>query len=257
MLVATGIFWFQSNPNGTWLMTSSEPLRKIYFETDGVLTEEWLHQYADIPEQATLREIDIFALQKSLLENGQTRQVTVERNFPDALRVTVREHVPLMRLVMMDAKGKKHLMVVSEEGVVYTGINYPRSMLNRLPFLIDVVLQRNDRGFKQIPGVANVSELLTQARTQYPHLYADWKFVSLKHFDGDRTKLDATLKIHTISSGTVDFKPENFEQQLQTLNAILLYAKYEQQWPADKIGHIDLTLSEPVLSMHNGIARLQ
>lgn len=248
-LAGFSVYWFRSNPHGMWLTGSSDPLRKIYFETDGVLTEEWLNEQLDIPRDAGLMDINIFAVQASLMEYGQTKHVTVERIFPDALRVKLRERMPVLRLVIMDAVGKKHLMLVSEEGEVYPGVNYHDETLARLPYLAGVSVKRADDGFRRLEGIPTVVELLREAREHYPKLYADWKWVSVEDFDGEPFELGAEIKIKTRSAGWITFKPYDFTEQLQELDAILLYSTYNRRWKQGKIAGIDLTLAEPVLSL--------
>lgn len=250
-LMGFTVHWFQSKPHGMWLMGSSAPLREVYFETDGVLTEAWLIDQIDIPHNATVMDINIVALRQSLAAHGQIQEAIVERIFPDALKITVREHIPVMRLVIMDAVGKKHLMLVAEQGDVYVGMNYQQDMLVRLPYLIDVKLQRRDHGFAKIRGVEHVSHLLHLTRTQYPHLFADWKYVSMEDFTGELDELGAALRVHTHSAGIIEFTPIGFAEQLQELDAILQYAKNNHKWQPGSIEGIDLTLSEPVLRMTN------
>lgn len=250
-LVCWCVHWFQVNPHGMWMMGTSAPLREIYFETDGVLTEAWLEEQIDIPDDATLMDINIYELQQSLQLQGQTKAVIVERIFPHALKIKVFEHIPVMRLVIMDAVGKKHIMMVGEQGNVYAGVNYQQDMLVRLPYLIGVELRRRNNGFEKIRGVDHVSHLLQLARTQYPSLYADWKYLSMEHFDGNPGELGASLQVHTHSAGIIAFNPVGFAKQLQELDSILLYAKNNRRWQSGTIEGIDLTLSEPVLRMAN------
>ena len=146
----------------------SELLREIYFETDGVLTDDWLDGQLDLPPNSTLMDIDIFAIQESLMEHGQTKNVMIERHFPDSLIITVQEHIPVMRTVFRDAQGKKRIWLVSDGGHVYEGMNYTEDTLKRLPFLIDIVLKPHGLGFKPIPGVAEVAKLLNDGRRFYP-----------------------------------------------------------------------------------------
>jgi len=142
-------------------------------------------------------------------------------------------------------------MMVSEEGEVYPGVNYQKDTLARLPYLIGVALQRRANGFEKIQGIEHVADLLRHARMRYPGLYADWKFVSMADFDGSLDDLGATLQVHTRSSGIIEFSPVDFESQLQELDAILLYAKYNRRWQKGAIEGIDLTLKDPVLRMAN------
>lgn len=242
--IGGGVYWVKSNPNGTFLAGPSEPLRYIDFETDGVLTRNWLDEHLDLPEGISLMDVDIFSVQDELMGYGQTASVMVERVFPNKLRITVKEHIPVLRLKVLDASGEGHWMLVSDQGHVYSGINYRRETLARLPGVTDVVLKRNGNRFEPIEGIPVVAELLRTARHQVPLHFDDWRYISCKNFKGNRLELGAEIRVHTRSSGVIVFAPNQFSEQLNRLGDVLAHTSRER---LGGIKSIDLSLSDPAV----------
>lgn len=244
-----GMVWavryFREQGNPLSLASTSEPLTQVYFETDGVLTHEWLRRQLSLPDSIAIMDIDIFALQSHLLTHGQIREAQVERIFPNSLRVRIKEHHPILRLAIQDAVGKRELMLVSPEGVVYKGQEYPIATLKNLPFLDGVVLSRRGDGFERLNGMDVVSELLREARENYPHLYSQWQVVSCRNFQGDVRSPGASIEITTRNLGKIILRPEQFDRQLKRLDMI---AGYHNEAGLRQVASIDLTLNDPVMS---------
>lgn len=244
-----GLVWsvryFRQTGNPLALASAADPLSQVYFETDGVLTHGWLSEQLALPRTISLMDIDIFSLQSRLLAHGQVSEVQVERLFPDSLRIRIKEHHPVLRLAIQDAVGKRQLMLVSPEGMVYAGKDYPVATLRRLPFLDGVVLNRSGDGFERLRGMETVSQLLREARENHPHLYSQWQIVSCRNFQGDVRATGASIEVTTRNLGKVIFKPGEFEHQLQRLDMIV---SYHSEAGLHEVASIDLTMNEPVMS---------
>jgi len=157
----------------------SEPVRDIVLITDGVLTKEWAAGVLALPKPASLMALELPALRDKLLGNGQVRSAVLTRSFPDTLVVTLLERTPVARVQAGDGSGAPKQLLVAKDGVVYDGLNYDKAMLAGLPWLDGIRLVRSGHGFEAIPGMSDVSALLTTAQLQAPHLYRDWLIVSL------------------------------------------------------------------------------
>lgn len=244
--LAAGIHFLNTKTEKLNRVGAVEPLRNIYFETDGVLTQAWLLERIDLPEDIALADVDIRALQEQLLSEGQTRSVTVEKRFPDALLVSLKERTPLLRLVIVDASGRRGLRLVAGDGHVYHGSHYPVSDLQHLPFLDVAKVERAGNGYADIPGMETVGELLGLARSDYPELYAQWKIVSCRDFGGDADELGATITVTTHEKELITFAPADFERQLSRLQRILAYAEENH---VRQIRRIDLSYEEPIVKL--------
>lgn len=244
-LIAGAVWWWQTRAFSA-LAVPQAPLKSIYFESDGVLNEAWLREQIEVPTGASLMDIDIATMRKQLLASGQTRTAEVERIFPDALKISVTEHRPILRIVTMDAQGKRYLYLVSESGQVYHGSHYSPATLAALPFLDGVILKRSGTGFEPIRQAAVLTEFLTTARTGWPELYSDWKIISCRHFQGDVRAPGASIVAQSRSFGDIVFTPEDFPRQLQRLEAIQAYARRER---LPRLQSVDLSLDEPAVRL--------
>jgi len=157
----------------------SEPVRDVVLITDGVLTQQWVTGVLGLPKSVTLMALDLPALRDKLLANGQVRVAVLTRGFPDQLVVTLQERTPVARVQASDGQGDPKQFLVAKDGVVYDGNHYDPHMVAGLPWLDGIRLVRAGNGFEPIPGMDDVSALLSTAQLQAPHLYRDWQIVSL------------------------------------------------------------------------------
>jgi cell division protein FtsQ len=158
----------------------AEPVREIVLITDGVLSQKWAAGVLALPPSTSLMALDLPALRDRLLASGQVRVAVLTRNFPDTLVVTLQERTPVARVQADDGHGAPRQLLVAKDGIVYEGANYDRALLAGLPWLKGVRLVRAAGGFAPIPGMTEVSALLSTAQLQAPHLYRDWLVVSLE-----------------------------------------------------------------------------
>lgn len=244
-MIGGAIWWWQNRAFGA-LAVPEETLRQVYFDTDGVLSESWLEESVTLPRDVALMDVDIFALREELLSYGQVRSAEVERIFPNALKVTVEERQPILRIVTMNASGKRFMYLISSEGEVFTGQNYPKATLRRLPFLDGVVLRRNGTGFQTVAQAPVVAELLETARRGWPELYADWRIVSCRDFNGNADEVGALIRIQSRRMGEIIMRPYDFPQQLTRLSEISEYTKREN---LDRLSRVDLSLEDPAIRL--------
>lgn len=247
MVLIAGLGWhLWRTAEDSGLGGQGVPLRKVFFETDGVLDDPWLAQRLGLPPGISLMAVDIFALQAALLAEGQTRSVEVERVFPDALRIGIREHQPVLRLAARDRSGERRIYLVSDEGEVYTGHNYPAATLRSLPYLDGLVLRRADETrYQRLPQVPVLAQLIAEARERHPALFNQWTVVDSRDLGNDAAAPGALIRVRTRDYGEWIFAPRDFSRQLQRLELILSHARRQD---LSDIQSIDLSFEEPVLA---------
>jgi cell division protein FtsQ len=157
----------------------SAPVRDVKLSTDGVLTTNWISSVLNLPKGISLMALELPALRDKLLAFGQVRGAVLTRNFPDTLLVTLQERSPVARVQASEGLGLTKQLLVAKDGVVYEGLNYDKALLASLPWLDGVRLVKTDGSYDPIPGMADVSALLTAAQLEAPHLYRGWQIVSL------------------------------------------------------------------------------
>lgn len=224
-------------------------IEKIYFETDGVLSEKWLGRVLGLSKGVAVMDVDIFQLKQALETQGQIKEARVERVFPNALRISLNEYHPILRLLVEDPPGKRKLLVVSSEGVPYEGVNYNKSLLKRLPYLSGVqVKKENDGSFSSLKGIETVSALLKDARQYTPYLYPSWSVISCDDFDGRTHAPGAIIKVRTKSIDEIVFMPYSFKEQLERLSYVLEYSR-DHKMPSMR--RVDLSLGDQVVVQYS------
>ncbi|MBX3735837.1 MAG: FtsQ-type POTRA domain-containing protein [Candidatus Didemnitutus sp.] len=191
----------------------SEPVKDIVVVTDGVLGKDWAARLLALPRNTTLMALDLAALREKLIAVGQVRVAVLTRNFPDTLVINLQERTPVARIQVEDRLEKKQLLV-AKDGVVYEGVGYDKALLATLPWLADFRLRRTEdgQGYAPIDGMKQVSDLLTTAQLQAPHLYREWLFVSLARL---ATHEEIAVKAQDIPEIVFSAKQDFFRQIAQ------------------------------------------
>lgn len=191
----------------------SEPVKDIVIVTDGVLGKDWAARLLALPRNTTLMALDLAALREKLIAVGQVRVAVLTRSFPDTLVINLQERTPVARIQVEDRLEKKQLLV-AKDGVVYEGVGYDKALLATLPWLADFRLRRTEdgQGYAPIDGMKQVSDLLTTAQLQAPHLYREWLFVSLARL---ATHEEIAVKAQDIPEIVFSAKQDFFRQIAQ------------------------------------------
>ena len=227
-----------SQPASLEAQTPSSPIEKIYYKTNGQLSARWLQSFLALAPNTEMMAVDIFALKEKLESHPQIIQADVERNFPNELRVQLSEQIPVLRLVLMDQKGRQQLKLVSESGSIFTPIGYQARDLKKLPFVRPY--KSSEGKYFPIRGVARVSELLQQFNEKAPSLRAQIKVVSLEHFSGDPLVPGEVIQIQTSFIPAIILGAhQELGAQLDRLNFIL---KHIADRGNPSIARIDLSL---------------
>lgn len=234
---------YSSKKNSISLSRTSEPLRQILYETDGVLSHEWLRERVSLKKGLSLMEVDIYAIKEALGEEGQVKTVAVTRKFPDSLHIKIEERRPVLRARVSKELSASNELLVDEEGVVYEGKDYHEATLKSLPYLGGVRFTGDGDGIKPVRGLPTVSKLLIYARAQYPDIYEDWRIVSCENFDGKTKAPEALIVMKGRYVKQAVFAPYDFEDQLSQLDQILEYSRRNS---VNALKRVDLSLGEQV-----------
>lgn len=253
LLVLSGLVWcgwststaFRQDVKAIPAEAKRVPIKHVELRTadGGVLDDAWLGRALALPKGISLVELELEKLRQKLLADGQLVSASLTRVFPDKLIVQVAERSPVAR-IKVATEGVAQTMLVARDGVVYQGFNYERSMLETLPWLAGFSLKPEGSGFKPIPEMDVVAELLARGQYEAPHLYRDWRVVSL-----DRLALDRELEVTTRTGARAVFTARtDFFPQLAKLDRILLRLADPSRFPTERAerARIDLTLGREV-----------
>lgn len=220
------------------ISTPSKEISQVMFETDGVLPNRWLGTVLDLEQGTTMMEADIHEMKRSLEAQSQVVRASVERVFPSALKISIEEHVPVLRIAVPGPNGKPEQRIVSREGTIYKGIGYSRATRDGLPFVQP--FQHSDGSVQPMQGIDHVAELLALARQQSPNFYKSWKVVSLEHYSGDAEMPGEIIEVRSSFIPRIIFSANSdFGQQLDRLKVIRDYVRSHGN---QSIERIDLSL---------------
>ncbi|MFP4259840.1 MAG: cell division protein FtsQ/DivIB [Opitutales bacterium] len=220
------------------LNTPSSEIERLLFETDGVLPDSWLSQVIGLRRGMTMMEVDLRAMKAKLEAQPQVKVASVERVFPNALKIRLQEHEPVLRLAVSGPDGRTQQRIISRSGTVYEGVGYPKATLDRLPFADPY--RHPDGGVTPIRGMDQVAELLAAARRKQPDFFRTWRVVSLRHFSGDDDLPAQVIEIRSTRIERVLFSAsKDFELQLDRLQVIF---DFLAQRSDPSVKRVDLSL---------------
>lgn len=233
-----GIIAFKDREEPIRIATPSKPVEKILFDTDGVLPDRWLGSVIELRRGMTLMEIDIYEMKRVLEAQGQVKTAAVEREFPDALKIEVKERIPVLRMRVAGANDRPELRIVARDGTIYKGVGYPKATLSKLPYVVPY--RYPEGGIKPMRGIDRVADLIDATRRTQPNFYKTWQLVNLKYYTGDPDLPGQVIEVKTSMVPRLIFGTNiDFAQQLDRLAVILNYVQSRGN-PAIK--RIDLSL---------------
>ncbi len=212
---------------------NAAPVDKITVRTDGVLTESWVKGLFKLREGITLMELDINGLRAQLENFQQISSATVRRRFPSTLEVSLAERAPVARLQAQDKDGRAVSLLVARDGVVFGGVGFDESFRRTLPFLDGIKLVRDGDHFRRLSGMKEVSDLLATARNEAPHLYRDWKVVSLARLEDERELVVRAAQVEQIVFSVRE--EDDFLQQIAQLDVLLDSVRAQTDQPVREI----------------------
>jgi cell division protein FtsQ len=237
-LTVWGIASIKARDEPIQIATPSKPIQQVMFESDGVLPNDWLSGVIQLEPGTTMMEVDIHAMKAALEAEPQVISASVERVFPSTLKISVREHSPVLRIAIAGADGRPEQRIVSRAGTIYKGIGYPKAALDRLPFVQP--FQHSDGRYQPLRGIDRVADLLNLARETEPGFFKTWKVVSLEHYSGDESMPGEVIEIRGTMVERIIFGASgDFGQQLDRLRVIMDYVRSHGN---PSIKRIDLSL---------------
>lgn len=221
----------------------STPVKRTELRTatGGVLDEAWLGRTLALPKSVSLMELDLDRLRARLLDDGQVLTASLTRNFPDTLTVHISERMPVAR-IKVGLDNTETILLVARDGVVFAGTNYQLSMLETLPWLGGFSLTPDGAGYRPIPGMTIIADLLATAQYDAGHVYSTWQIVSLARLEADR-EIDVTAKDGSL---VVFSARSDFFAQLAKLDYMLGYMSERFGDVPRARARIDLSLGREV-----------
>lgn len=195
----------------------TDRVRSLVLVTDGVLDKNWLVRTLSIPADATLMGLNLDQLRARVLGDPQVSTAAVVRNFPDRLTVRISERTPVVRMMAQSGGDAPAVLLVSRDGVAFSGTGFDPAMVATLPWIDGVRLSRAGKAYGPVGGMKAVSDLLATARLEADELYRTWQVISLARLDSD-----GAIEVHTRDGMKVVFGTrEDYLRQIARLDLLV------------------------------------
>lgn len=210
-------------------------IRRIEFKTDGLATAEWLKGYLKIPPNSRLGDVNIFAVKGALESLSQIESASVERAYPDALKITLTELKPFMKL-FTEVSGRRKIFIMSPDGRFFEPACVPPGMIDAMPRLEGWTPRFNGPVPEPFKSAQEVAKFLGAAHAAVPAAARGWKRVDVSDLDSLTLPL---LKVEDESGMEIVFAPRDYKKQFERLEYIL---RYQRENPLTVIKRIDLSI---------------
>jgi hypothetical protein len=223
-------------------------LSKITFRTDGVLNDKWLAEKLSVQNGMSMNKVDIASIRRLLESQGQIKSAIVTLKLPNELAVEIRERMPVLRVQAQIAPGIVKTLLISDDGVLYEGANYPANTIRALPYVDGIQIRKLGNAYENIVGIEPIATLLNLARRSYPDIYKDWYIVSLRRYKGPDS-LSSLIDITSRSTGKLVFVVGDFDNELRRLAIVLRNGATADQ---RQIVGIDMSVPGQVIVDYDG-----
>lgn len=119
-VLLVGGAWATRVAQDRWLhRVESLALKQIIINREGLLTEDELRRLAGVEVGRNALTVDLYQVRQRLLRHPRIEEARVEIEFPDILRIAVRERVPVARIVLPPLGSAQAYYLVDDLGAVF------------------------------------------------------------------------------------------------------------------------------------------
>lgn len=219
----------------------TQPLQKLLYTTDGLLTETWFVEHVAVPWNQALLSVDLEKLQKCILQFSQIQNVEIQRQFPNTLKIALVERKPCAK-IGIKFKGQRKLLLVDSAGYLFNPLCYKKNIIQQLPTLADI--QTSLFVKNAIVGFSAISELLNFLQHNAPDILQHTRYISLKHFDPLLEKKWQTVDLKLQARFIIQFPLYSMADGLKKLKAIMHALTPQQRKSLKKI---NVALTHPTI----------
>lgn len=189
-------------------------LREIPVARDGVITADEIRRLAGIELGCNILTVDPYAVRQRLLRHPRIEEARLELEFPSTLRISVRERVPVARVMLPPLGGTQSFLLVDDLGRVMAPFERGRA---------PVEIIQAEAALPMLAGITAVG-IAPGHQMENPNVLAALRFLAL--FDAapiaaeaDVTSVDVAvpglLTVLTSRGAQITLVPDRFEHQLQ------------------------------------------
>lgn len=213
----------------------SGTIKRIEFKTDGLVSAKWLNDFLKIPVNSKLNAINIFAVKGALESLSQISSASVERAYPDALKITLTERKPFMKL-FTEVSGEPRIFIMTLDGEFFEPACVSPEMIDAMPKLEGFAPKFAGRTPQKFASAPIVAQFLNSAYEHVPNEARNWKRIDVSEIDSITLPL---IKVITDTDIEIIFAPKGYKKQFDRLEYIL---RYQKENPLTVIKRIDLSI---------------
>ncbi len=205
------------SPKGAPILEKHKELK-----TDGVINKKWIFQYLRIPENATLNDINIIAVKKTLEDLPQIKSASVEKlRRENILRITISERKPMLKY-FAKIDHVQQIFLMDSEGNFFKPICLSNDFIERLPTVEGVNFP-----FKGSASVPSKYQHANKLEEFLGYAQAKGQFENIASIDISKLNdLSMPLIIMKTHSGTrIKFAPKDYPKQFDRLKSVYDYSK--------------------------------
>jgi len=94
-------------------------IQHVAVTREGLLSEDEVRRLAGVEPGRNALTVDLYQVRQSLLRHPRIEEARVEIEFPDVLRISVRERIPVARLVLPPLGSAQAYYLIDEHGAVF------------------------------------------------------------------------------------------------------------------------------------------
>lgn len=214
--------------------SESESVKRIEFKTDGVITPKWIGAYIKLPKRTKLADVNIFAIKNAVESLSQVKSAKVERVYPDRLKITISEHLPMAKAVAK-IDDRTVVFALSPDGTFYEPVCLSASYMNSMPLITGGGIRFKGRTPEPLKCADKLAEFLAFTQAKMP--MQKWASIDIGELESVSPLISAT----TGDGVKIIFAPKDYQKQFDRLEYVL---KYSEQNQIKDIRQIDLSLKE-------------
>ncbi|MBO5254914.1 MAG: FtsQ-type POTRA domain-containing protein [Opitutales bacterium] len=234
--IAYGCYYVYSNAFFNDIVgTESESIKHIEFKTDGLITARWIGNYIKLKKNIKLADVNIFAIKNALENLTQVKTAKVERIYPNKLRVTISEYMPMAKFIT-EIDMRTVLYAISPEGVFYEPICMNEKFIEKLPLITGYQINFNGRSPQDLKCAQKIVDFLAYTQAHMP--MNRWKSINVRELGSVTNLIVAT----TEDDIKIIFAAKDYPKQFERIEYIMRY--YAKENKRQEIKQIDLSLKE-------------
>lgn len=221
-------------------------LQKITFQTNGILTSQWLQQQLHISKKANLFYLNTPSICQKLSAYSQIKQVRIEKLYPDILKISIVERIPIAKIVVNIQNQKKLYLLDGEDGTFFSPIG-DHHLAHLKPIILEVKWSSSQQTpeFPKLPSPQNLHKFFEEIQKTAPDIWRSVAYIDLRNYCSSMKNPTPKIIFHTRQNIDLIFSPLNPTKQILRI-AFLLHSRLHNS--LNIIKQIDISSGDAIVT---------